>query len=71
MNEPNNERQHFTDHTLGLPPAADSHPPSARESERSGLGIPHDPATCWWCLNPGPRRALEFMGGMEFSEKHG
>ena len=29
----------------------------------------HDPATCWWCLNPGPRRVLE-SSGMEFSDKH-
>lgn len=29
----------------------------------------HDPATCWWCLNPKPRKALE-RSGMEFSEVH-
>lgn len=30
----------------------------------------HDPATCWWCLNQGPRLAME-RSGMEFSETHG
>ena len=29
----------------------------------------HDPATCWWCLNPGPRRALG-RSGMEFTDSH-
>ena len=54
MSEPNNERQHFTDHTLNLPAAV-------RYSEPcEDAAAPHDPSTCWHYQNA-PAVSIETM----------
>lgn len=76
MGEPNNERQHMTDHTLQFGAARGGGKTATMHAQmdamRKSIGVlvaGHDPATCWWCLNSGPRKALE-RSGMVFSEDH-